>query len=151
MLLWLAEHGFFHEWNLIFFRHAEKRILNYDHKTSTTRFSNHFNVLKVFGRASKTIRVPLQTGGKPLQTSRIPFFYQCNNRKTHGGWGKKMVRPSRPISTIDLDKEKKDSLVNDIREYLPPSTRKFHSNRGIPYRRKYLFYGPPGTGKNQSA
>lgn len=25
--------------------------------------------------------------------------------------------------------------------------RKWYADRGIPYRRGYLFYGPPGTGK----
>ncbi|KAK1470311.1 hypothetical protein CCUS01_06413 [Colletotrichum cuscutae] len=41
----------------------------------------------------------------------------------------------------------KTELVNDIETYLNQKTRKFYTERGIPYRRGYLFYGPPGTGK----
>jgi chaperone BCS1 len=35
-----------------------------------------------------------------------------------------------------------------MRDYLHPYTRRWYSNRGIPYRRGYLLYGPPGTGKS---
>jgi mitochondrial chaperone BCS1 len=34
-----------------------------------------------------------------------------------------------------------------MKDYLHPYTRRWYSNRGIPYRRGYLLYGPPGTGK----
>jgi chaperone BCS1 len=36
----------------------------------------------------------------------------------------------------------------DINEYLNPVTARWYANRGIPYRRGYLFHGPPGTGKS---
>jgi chaperone BCS1 len=62
-------------------------------------------------------------------------------------WGRMTVRPSRPLATIDLAESSKESLLNDITQYLEPSTRRFYSNRGIPYRRGYLFHGKPGTGK----
>ncbi|EHL01437.1 putative mitochondrial chaperone BCS1-A [Glarea lozoyensis 74030] len=38
-------------------------------------------------------------------------------------------------------------VLADINEYLNPTTARWYANRGIPYRRGYLFYGPPGTGK----
>ncbi|OJJ48961.1 hypothetical protein ASPZODRAFT_129305 [Penicilliopsis zonata CBS 506.65] len=62
-------------------------------------------------------------------------------------WTKVAVRPSRPIETVVLDEGEKRRLLSDINEYLHPATRKWYANRGIPYRRGYLFYGPPGTGK----
>jgi chaperone BCS1 len=46
-----------------------------------------------------------------------------------------------------MDKRTKDELVSDIDRYLKPSTRRFYTDRGIPYRRGYLLHGPPGTGK----
>ncbi|CAI0642265.1 unnamed protein product [Colletotrichum noveboracense] len=39
-------------------------------------------------------------------------------------------------------------LVEDVADYLSPATRKWYSNRGIPWRRGYLLTGPPGTGKS---
>lgn len=32
-------------------------------------------------------------------------------------------------------------------DYLHPYTRRWYSNRGVPYRRGYLLHGAPGTGK----
>ena len=42
----------------------------------------------------------------------------------------------------------KKNLLEDMRDYLHPSTRRWYSNRGIPYRRGYLLFGKPGTGKS---
>jgi chaperone BCS1 len=42
----------------------------------------------------------------------------------------------------------KGVLVNDVSDFLNPTTRRWYSNRGIPYQRGYLLYGPPGTGKS---
>lgn len=42
--------------------------------------------------------------------------------------------PSRDTSTVDLEKGKKDFLLEDIEDYLKPSARTYHANRGIPVR-----------------
>lgn len=62
-------------------------------------------------------------------------------------WVRCMARPPRPLSTVVLDAAQKKAFVDDIKEYLHPRTRRWYSNRGIPYRRGYLLHGPPGTGK----
>ncbi|PWY89131.1 putative BCS1-like ATPase [Aspergillus heteromorphus CBS 117.55] len=62
-------------------------------------------------------------------------------------WTRCMARPPRPLSTVVLDHSQKQSFIADIKEYLHPRTRRWYSNRGIPYRRGYLLHGPPGTGK----
>ncbi|KAG4433322.1 hypothetical protein IFR05_011195 [Cadophora sp. M221] len=62
-------------------------------------------------------------------------------------WTRCVSRVSRPFSTVVLDEEVKAALLADMRDYLHPNTRRWYSNRGIPYRRGYLCYGPPGTGK----
>ena len=63
-------------------------------------------------------------------------------------WQRCMSRTGRPFSTVILDEKIKTELVEDVSDYLNPDTRRWYSNRGIPYRRGYLFYGPPGTGKS---
>jgi len=63
-------------------------------------------------------------------------------------WTRCVSRVSRPFSTVVLDEAVKQSLLDDMRDYLHPYTRRWYSNRGIPYRRGYLLYGPPGTGKS---
>ncbi|KAJ5081212.1 hypothetical protein N7456_013450 [Penicillium angulare] len=62
-------------------------------------------------------------------------------------WNRCMARSPRPLSTVVLDVEQKQDFIDDIKEYLHPRTRRWYSNRGIPYRRGYLLHGPPGTGK----
>lgn len=62
-------------------------------------------------------------------------------------WTRCMSRAPRPLSTVVLANERKEAFIDDIKEYLHPRTRRWYSNRGIPYRRGYLLHGPPGTGK----
>ncbi|PGH08461.1 hypothetical protein AJ80_07860 [Polytolypa hystricis UAMH7299] len=62
-------------------------------------------------------------------------------------WTRSLARHPRPMSTVILDAKLKQAFVDDVKEYLHPFTRRWYSNRGIPYRRGYLFHGPPGTGK----
>ncbi|MCJ1285440.1 hypothetical protein MMC26_004780 [Xylographa opegraphella] len=62
-------------------------------------------------------------------------------------WTKVATRPSRPMDTVVLEHDQKEQVLADINEYLHPASPRWYANRGIPYRRGYLFYGPPGTGK----
>ena len=62
-------------------------------------------------------------------------------------WRRVSTRPSRSIDTVVLDQSQKDLILKDMAEYLQPNTATWYADRGIPYRRGYLFYGPPGTGK----
>ncbi|KAL4891322.1 hypothetical protein BDV59DRAFT_209007 [Aspergillus ambiguus] len=63
-------------------------------------------------------------------------------------WVRVATKKPRALSTIILDHGQKKCLINDIQEYLHPSTRSWYQSRGFPYRRGYLFHGPPGTGKS---
>jgi chaperone BCS1 len=67
-------------------------------------------------------------------------------QRGHGNeWQAVSTRPSRSLDTVVLDDEQKTRCVSDINEFLKAAT--WYSNRGIPYRRGYLFWGAPGTGK----
>lgn len=69
----------------------------------------------------------------------------------HGSWDMEISRTMRSISSVTLDKTVKDNLVKDIARFLDEGTEQWYANRGIPYRRGYLFWGPPGTGKTSFA
>lgn len=63
-------------------------------------------------------------------------------------WDPKIItRPIRKLDSVSMEEHKKQSLVDDIKTYLSPESKSWYANRGIPWRRGYLFYGPPGTGK----
>jgi chaperone BCS1 len=96
-----------------------------------------------------------------LKDAQISYLERDGNKtliyrgqkKPYGGspddmeWVRCMSRPPRPMSTVVLDQAQKDTIIADIQDYLHPRTKKWYSNRGIPYRRGYLLHGPPGTGK----
>lgn len=69
------------------------------------------------------------------------------NQYNQESWDTTILRPIRPLETVHFDEKTKLELVADIETYLNQTTRKFYTERGIPYRRGYLFHGPPGTGK----
>ncbi|KAL4786264.1 BCS1 N terminal-domain-containing protein [Aspergillus varians] len=74
-------------------------------------------------------------------------IYRGQKNGGYTEWSRCMARPPRPLSTVVLDQKQKQGFIDDIKEYLHPRTRRWYSNRGIPYRRGYLLHGPPGTGK----
>lgn len=51
----------------------------------------------------------------------------------------------RPLDTIILESGQKDRILADIQWF--STARDWYVQRGIPYRRGYLFSGSPGTGK----
>jgi chaperone BCS1 len=59
----------------------------------------------------------------------------------HQAWTTIANRPSRSMATVVLDNEQKASILKDFNEFLHPRTARWYSNRGIPYRRGYLFHG----------
>ncbi|KAI9091820.1 BCS1 N terminal-domain-containing protein [Phlyctochytrium arcticum] len=63
----------------------------------------------------------------------------------YGNWTRIRSRPIRAMSTIVLDQGIKELVISDVKEFLASET--WYADRGIPYRRGYMFYGKPGTGK----
>ncbi|MCJ1318579.1 hypothetical protein MMC15_003909 [Xylographa vitiligo] len=94
-----------------------------------------------------------------LRTAQTEFFAASRNgtrifrpASVGGGsqlqWRQVVIRPARNLETVILDTGKKKALLDDINEYLLPTTRRWYAGHGIPYRRGYLLSGAPGTGKS---
>jgi len=55
------------------------------------------------------------------------------------------------LESIVLPKATKDDIIQDLKNFKRPATRRWYTKRGYPYRRGHLYYGKPGTGKSSLA
>jgi chaperone BCS1 len=72
----------------------------------------------------------------------------CVFEHQEGEWKKARSREIRSLSTVIMDEQEKNDLLEDMKDFLDESSRNWYTSFGIPYRRGYLLYGPPGTGKS---
>ena len=54
--------------------------------------------------------------------------------------------PHRSMDTVVVDDDRIRRVLDDMRQFYSASN--WYAERGVPWRRGYLFYGPPGTGKS---
>ncbi|KAJ0336554.1 hypothetical protein COL922a_007830 [Colletotrichum nupharicola] len=77
------------------------------------------------------------------------MIYRANLQpRSEPTWQRCMAREPRRFSTIVTRPGLRESIINDVTDYLSPETRMWYTDCGIPWRRGYLFAGPPGTGKS---
>lgn len=69
-------------------------------------------------------------------------IYTCDQ---YNCWHRSASRSKRPMSSIVLDPEIKDMIMEDAKDFMSSET--WYADRGIPFRRGYLLYGAPGSGK----
>jgi len=60
-------------------------------------------------------------------------------------WRDVVGQPVRPLASVILKDDLLAEILSDAREFA--GSRPWYEERGIPYRRGYLFHGPPGNGK----
>jgi hypothetical protein len=64
----------------------------------------------------------------------------------NGAWTETSVdRNKRRINTVILHNNEQKNIAKSLTYF--NDNEKWYSDRGIPYKKSYLFYGPPGTGK----
>ncbi|KAJ5218028.1 uncharacterized protein N7498_000127 [Penicillium cinerascens] len=128
-------------------------LLERQQQSQTARWAlyNERLFLSCLGRNSSLIRELIDEASKEFQNrdgnKTIIYRAQRHSPGDSFNWLRCMARSPRPLSTVILDKHEKQTLVKDMRRYLCNRTRRWHSNRGIAYKRGYLLHGPPGTGK----
>jgi chaperone BCS1 len=81
------------------------------------------------------------------KTAESGFSDRVHIRKVtyDGGWQHMGTREGRSLDSVILRGGLKNKITNDIDWFL--QNKSWYNQRGIPYRRSYLFYGPPGNGK----
>lgn len=88
-----------------------------------------------------------------LFTEAHEYAQRSHEGKTviYNSWGAEwkqfgQPRRKRPIESVILDAGVKERIVEDVRDFIGSAS--WYYDRGIPYRRGYLFHGPPGGGKS---
>lgn len=134
-------------WPLIFRRTEDTRQTGYGPISERENIS-----VSSFGRNPTILKELLddcrQSFSKNDENRTVIYRGGLKPGSSEPTWTRCVSRVSRPFSTVVLDEGVKQSLLDDMMDYLQPLTRRWYANRGIPYRRGYLLYGPPGTGKS---
>jgi chaperone BCS1 len=73
---------------------------------------------------------------------------QVDLKTWNGRWVDIQGKRPRPLETVILHDGQLERIIDDIERFA--GARDWYAERGIPYRRGYLFYGPPGTGKTST-
>ncbi|KAG9032642.1 hypothetical protein FRB95_001152 [Tulasnella sp. JGI-2019a] len=78
---------------------------------------------------------------KEEESNRVSIFIADN----YNNWRYSGSRPKRPLSSVILDHNVKETILEDAEDFL--ASEKWYAERGIPFRRGYLLHGAPGSGK----
>ncbi len=144
----IGAHNFWH--NGTYFQLRRKEVSMFDELGGgAAAFKDkELLTLSCFGRSTEPIKKLIQhakehyhLGHNAKTVIKRPAPKDMRRFGGRGSWVKIAERPCRPMKTVVLDEERKLDVLSDINEYLNPATARWYANRGIPYRRGYLFYG----------
>ncbi|PBP23149.1 hypothetical protein BUE80_DR005820, partial [Diplocarpon rosae] len=133
--------------------HNAKTVIKRPAPKDMRRFGGRGSWVKIAERPCRPMKTVVLDVERKLDVRMytVLFFVPVSSELIFNFWLLRYVwfcLDERPISINFHSKDKADLLeVSDINEYLNPATARWYANRGIPYRRGYLFHGPPGTGK----
>lgn len=135
--------------NTIKYKGAEFEITKEDTSAKSTRKSTKLQEDTLEFRINKKHRSEL----KDFFSEVIKIYYETNLKKglrvfssnSWGGWETVTEDLNKSIDGVFIDKEDKDYIINDIDNFL--SKKEKLKDKGIPYKRNFLFHGVSGTGK----
>jgi chaperone BCS1 len=102
--------------------------------------------IRTFGSSPAVLHDLIKSIGEARKRSHektIEVFLYRNR------WRIACRKAKRDLSTLVLPGTQKQELIADVERFL--ASRQWYADRGVPYRRGYLFEGPPGCGKTTFA
>ncbi|KAI3528848.1 mitochondrial chaperone bcs1 [Colletotrichum abscissum] len=109
-------------------------------------FPRNTMTVSCVGRSSQVLR-------DLMEECRVEYLKYSENKTSifenyNNGWKRTTTRDLRPIDTVIMNEQLKQTLLKDVHSFLDPKARSWYASRGLPYRRGYLLFGRPGTGKS---
>lgn len=99
-------------------------------------FSRDRSLAKQLIADARELAIPQDDARLTLYTGRGDYWQVVGKRNP------------RPIESVVLKQGSMESVLADMEKFL--AGRKWYLERGVPYRRNYLFHGPPGSGKSSA-
>lgn len=92
-------------------------------------------------------RKGLGSGASHMMYANSPYMA---NQNKNSDWKPSQSIRARSLNSIFLQSDIKETLLNDISDFMSDKTKEWYNYHDIPSKRSYLFYGPPGTGKTST-
>lgn len=141
-------------WTLRHFQYADSNVIVYHNRWLWIRknrqekqnsqqrdFINSYSISGLFAKAAIRHLCEEILAYKIAQTKNDALRVGVNSE--HGNFDWKDVTIVKTFDHVFF--EDKARLLKDLEKFL--QQKEFYQERGINYKRSYLFYGPPGTGK----
>ncbi len=106
-------------------------------------FVEYFTI-KLLGRDRK-IALELIDEARKVATADQADKLITYRSAPYGEWKLGAIALKRKFDSVILPRDTSKALISDIQTFL--DSEEWYLDRGIPYRRGYLFYGEPGNGK----
>lgn len=100
----------------------------------------------ILGRKPEFIRTMMEEAVEMALARRYGKQVAHINARNGDHWMEIKVDDKRPVESIVLPENMREEILADTQWFIDAGG--WHSKRGLPYRRGYLFHGPPGNGKS---
>jgi len=138
-----GNHFFVYERRFVWLSRERKDALGDKGSDFFSRLHRETFQIRVLGRKQQIIRSLIEkarAAAMQARDSRVEIYIS-----TQGFWTRSDTRHMRPLSTVILPGSTAIDVAEDIRQFL--QSEGWYRERGIPYRRGFLFHGVPGSGK----
>jgi len=128
----------------VFLHRGRPVMLSYwiDEENSKGSFLRQHFHLRTVGRSQEFLRSLVSEAATLCSEDELVRVYDWRD----GYWELSCRKRPRPMDSVILPREQADRLVTDAQWFFQAGD--WYADRGIPYRRGFLFSGPPGTGKS---
>lgn len=124
--------------NTVYNPHEDKPMLTIEFKCKDEYSHSHFN------QFTKSVHKFVKQNIDKMTSNDEDITIYCNDEAY---WDELQTKSSRPIETVYLPKEIKNTMMTDLEWFLDNSTKQRYKTLGRTHKRVYLFEGVPGSGK----